>query len=132
MAEPWNPMSTAPKDGTVIDVHHVSKADGDLVFRARWLGPLSAWIDWDRQHVMLTKLYLRGWRLSEKQFRQWTPEEEAALAELHGPETVTYLDPQAFARGVRKPVSPPGSGSAKRYGSATPGGSRPAARRSRA
>lgn len=107
MADPWNPMSTAPKDGTVIEVHHVSKADGDLIFRARWLAPRRAWVDWDRQHVTLTKLYLRGWRLSAEQFRPWTAAEEATLAEVHGPEGVTYLDLQAFAQGIRRPVSPP-------------------------
>jgi hypothetical protein len=107
MAEQWNPMITAPKDGTVIDVRYVSKADGELIFRTRWLDPRRAWVDWDRQHVALTKLYLCGWRLSENQFRPWTASEEATLAEIHGPEATTYLDFKAFDYGVRIPVRPP-------------------------
>jgi hypothetical protein len=107
MTEQWNPMSTAPKDGTIIDVRHVSKADGELIFRTRWLNPRRVWVDWDRQNVALTKLYLCGWRFSEEQFRPWTTAEEATLAEMHGPEGTTYLDPVAFAQGIRKPVRTP-------------------------
>jgi hypothetical protein len=107
MTAPWNSMESAPKDGRLIEVRHLSKADGELIFRARWLEPRRAWVDWDRQHVTLTKLYLTGWRPSEEQFRPWTPEEVATLAEIHGPEKTTYLDPVAWSEGVRKAVSPP-------------------------
>lgn len=100
-------MASAPRDGTILDVRHVSKRDGELIFRTRWLAPLRIWIDWDRQHVELDKLPLKGWRISETQFRLWTPEEEATLAHIHGPEEVTYLDPVAWQHGIRRPVPGP-------------------------
>lgn len=100
----WHPMSTAPRDGTIIDVRHVSRREGEIIFRTRWLAPVKEWIDWDRQHVALLQAPLKGWRVSETQYRPWTPAEIATLASLHGPEEVTYLDRAAWDRGIRKPV----------------------------
>ena len=103
----WHPMKDAPRDGTILELRHVSRSLGEVVFRARWLAPVKVWVDWDRQHVSLDKAPLKGWRVAPEQFRQWTPEEVAILADLHGPETVTYLDRKAWERGLRVPVSHP-------------------------
>jgi len=109
MTDRFRPMADAPRDGTIIDVRHVSRAHGEIIFRARWLAPVREWVDWDRQHVALDKAPLRGWRVSETQFRQWTPEEEALLAEIHGPPGITHLDFAAWRMGVRQPVPAPAS-----------------------
>lgn len=103
----WHPMKTALRDGTIVELHHVSRHLGDVIFRARWLAPLRVWVDWDRQHVALDKAPLKGWRLAPDQFRQWTSDEVAILAELHGPATVTYLDRAAWDQGQRVPVARP-------------------------
>jgi hypothetical protein len=105
MSDHWQPMSTAPRDGAILDVRHVSKAHGEIIFRTRWLAPVREWVDWDRQHVSLSKAPLRGWRYSDQQFRAWTPQEEATLAELHGEECTTYLDAAAWNMGIRRPVT---------------------------
>lgn len=110
MSGPFRPMATAPRDGTILDLRHVSSAHGELILRARWLAPLKVWIDWDRQHVTLDKAPLRGWRVSEVQYRAWTPEEEAILVEINGPPAVRYLDFAAWQDGIRKEVPAPGEG----------------------
>lgn len=94
-------MRTALKDGTILDLRHVSKRWGEVIFRARWLAPAKAWIDWDRQHVQLSKHSLKGWRISDQQFRLWTEEEVAQLANLHDLRIITYIDPKAAERGER-------------------------------
>jgi hypothetical protein len=80
----WRPMKTAPRDGTIIEVRWFARGGIEYCFRARWLAPCRIWVDWDRQHVELQNL--KGWRPALQQFRAWTKEEEAILAELHGPE----------------------------------------------
>jgi hypothetical protein len=100
-------MKDAPRDGTILELRHVSRQLGEVIFRARWLTPRRVWVDWDRQHVALDKAPLRGWRVAPDQFRQWTPDEVAILAEMHGPATVTYLDRAAWDQGQRVPVPQP-------------------------
>jgi hypothetical protein len=109
MTDRFHPMATAPHDGTIVDLRHVSRAHGEMIFRARWLAPLGVWVDWDRQHVTLDKAPLRGWRVSETQYRAWTPQEEAILAELHGPPGTRFLDFDAWQQGIRVPVAERGS-----------------------
>jgi hypothetical protein len=109
MSGRFYPMATAPRDGTIVDLRHVSRANGELILRARWLAPVKGWIDWDRQHITLDKAPLRGWRVSEVQYRAWTPEEEAILAEINGAPGVRYLDFDAFQNGIRKEVPGPGA-----------------------
>lgn len=104
MSGDFQPMATAPRDATIVDLRHVSADYGELIFRARWLAPRGVWVDWDRQHVTLDDAPLTGWRVSATQYRAWTPQEEAILAELHGPPGTTFLDFDAWQRGERMPV----------------------------
>lgn len=79
----WHSMKDAPKDGTVIELRHVSSAYGELVFRAFWFAPFKIWIDWDRQHVELDKRPLAGWRecVGFVQPVPQTDEQRATMAE---------------------------------------------------
>jgi hypothetical protein len=97
----WQSMSTAPKDGTVIEVlsqNYGRASSGTTIYRTRWAKRAGKWLNWANLNEELC--FARRWRhISDPAFvqpRQFTVEEERLLADLHSPEGVRRLPVKPF------------------------------------
>ncbi len=93
----WNPMETAPKDGTVIEIlsrNYGRASAGTTEYRARWLRGI--WLNWDNLNEELC--YAIRWRLPDDfdQPRQWTDAEEETLAGLHAKREDRFIPFEQF------------------------------------
>jgi hypothetical protein len=89
----WQPMETAPKDGTVIEVLSLNfgkPGRGTTVYKTRWASRARKWLNWSDLSEELE--FARKWRPAQiLQPRQWTDDEERTLARIHRPEGDRFI-----------------------------------------
>lgn len=94
----WNPIETAPRDGTtIVELRHARRT----FCAARWLKSRRVWVNLLDLFEEVDEAGLKGWRLSHVQGHEWTADNLIMLHKIHGPDGDTWLDPEAWQQGIR-------------------------------